>query len=119
MNVPKNIVSLMANKTRGLRVLFITNRNDPKVIKLLKQNFSFAKIDLMVADIRKLNYLKTKLEGSYDVVLLATAFISHKIYWKIRDACVDANVVLIDADKGRPNGCAIGFARDYFGNLYD
>jgi hypothetical protein len=88
--------------TRGQRILLVNNRSDPALLEALKSELEAEEVDGVSIDDRRLLTAAERVRNrSYDIVLCATGFMSHKAEGKIHEACNAAEVPYVRVGKGR------------------
>ena len=100
-------------RTRGRRLLFVSNRADPHLEAHLREGLQPVRLDWCVAEDRLIASAAERIvAGTYHVVLCATGFISHKTEKSLRDACLRGNVPYVRVFKGRLVSCLRALERD-------
>lgn len=101
-------------RTRGKRVLFVSNRNDPEIDERLREMFAFEEVDH--CEVKSSNVTakaKSVEQGGYDMVLAATGFLSHSTEGVFRDAARRAQIPHVRVNRGRPLSVALALAREF------
>ncbi len=100
--------------TRGKRTLFVSNRNDPTIDDLVRELFLFEDVDHCEIKTSNVSAKARSIEqGSYDIVLAATGFLSHSAENVLRDAARKAQVPHVRVNRGRPLSVALALAREF------
>lgn len=100
--------------TRGKRAVFVGNRGeDPELHASLEEQMSFAELDFVDGtDPRRLDGLVERIAGgSYDMVLAATGFLSHRVDQRLVPACRSRGVAYFRVHRGRLGACVRAIAR--------
>lgn len=98
-------------KVKGLRVLWVGNRNDQQLRARLQQEFAFDSIEMVQLNPKRLDSAAERLrrEG-VDLVLACTGFISHAAEGKLRKAA-GSEVRFVRVEKGRVGAVGRNLAR--------
>lgn len=101
-------------RTRGKRILFVSNRADPPLEADLREGLEPVRLDWCVAEDRRVaSAAQSIASGTYNFVLCATGFISHKTEKSLRDACIrGGRVPYVRVFKGRLVSCLRALERD-------
>ncbi|MBL8861936.1 MAG: hypothetical protein JNK02_07975 [Planctomycetes bacterium] len=100
-------------RTRGKRVLVVSNRNDPELDEKLRELFCFAEVDhCEVKNSNVASRAQSIERGTYDLVLAATGFLSHTAEGVLRDAARRSGVLHVRVNRGRPLSVARALARE-------
>lgn len=98
--------------TRGRRLLFVSNRKDPQLEQRLNEALQPALLDWCDGKASQIDAKAKRLQGGgYDVVIMATGFLSHSGENKLREACGRATAY-VRAFKGRELACLRAVVRD-------
>ncbi|WP_373046600.1 hypothetical protein [Vulgatibacter sp.] len=90
-------------RTRGKRVLFVSNRSEPRLQEVLVERLELACIDWREASPRRLDAaVEAIVGGSYDVVLAATGFLDHAADGVLKRASKRVGVPYLAVEKGKP-----------------
>lgn len=112
---PDTLPSLL-EKTRGQRVLFVSNRSDSLLQERLLDAFQFGQLDWTEATPRRVEAATEAIaSGTYDMVLGATGFLSHKEDGRLSRVCKSAGVPYVRTNRGRPAAVQLALARDLLG----
>ncbi len=106
--------------TRGRRILFVGNRADPGLQATLERSLEPRLLDWSDGKPAALQSLAARIrQGRYDLVLLATGFLSHSGEQVLRRACAQARppVPSVRAFKGRELAVLRAVLRDLGGML--
>lgn len=106
-------------RVEGKRTLVVSNREDPHLKRHLSEGLGiritdWAQVDKPAAAAAKATAIR---QGSYDLVIMATGFISHSDEPAIREACLAASIPYVRAGKCRLVGCAIAILEHGVGNV--
>lgn len=106
-------------RVEGKRTLVVSNREDPHLKRHLSEGLGvritdWAQVDKPAAAAAKAMAIR---QGSYDLVIMATGFISHSDEPAIREACIAAGIPYVRAGKCRLVGCAIAILEHGVGNV--
>jgi hypothetical protein len=108
------LLSEVRSRTHGKRALLVTNRADPELVRSLEDTFGFSTLEHCDnADRRIQSAAKRIQSGSYDFVLSATGFQSHKVDDKLRRSSVDADVPYVRVNRARRQACLRALAREF------
>lgn len=108
------LLQRLLGRTRGKRVLFVSNRNDPTIDEKLRELFAFEEVDH--CEVKSSNVAaraRSVEQGSYDMVLAATGFLSHSTEGVFRDAARRAQIPHVRVNRGRPLSVALALAREF------
>lgn len=105
-------------RTRGQRVLFVSNRSDSQLQEKLQTAFEFKQLDWAEATPRRVEAATEAIAaGTYDLVVGATGFLSHKEDGRLQRVCKSAGVPYVRANRGRPGAVQLALTRDLLGSL--
>ncbi len=98
----ERLLDVVRSRTEGKHVIFVSNRNDPDLVTMLKEGLGFAEIVWCEGGPRLVDSVTAKIvDGNCDYVLAATGFQSHSVDSKLYLACKRAEVPYIRVNKGR------------------
>ena len=104
-------------RTRGARVLFVSNRSDAEVASKLCETLVLRSIT--VCDGTKPRQVESACRsvrrGGYDLVLAVTGFLFHAVDASFVAAAGAADIPLVRVDRGRPAACLRALVRDFGG----
>ena len=82
----------------------------------LQSAFEFAQLDWAEATPRRVDAATEAIaSGTYDLVLGATGFLSHKEDGRLQKICKSAGVPYVRTNRGRPGAVQLALARDLLG----
>ncbi len=88
--------------TSGKQVLLVSNRNDQTLAELLRVRLEAVEVELAAIDERRVHAAAERIRnGSHELVLCATGFMSHGAEGVIRDACARGSIPCVRVGKGR------------------
>lgn len=107
------LLEKVRSRTRGRRLLFVSNRADPHLEAHLREGLEPVRLDWCIAEDRLIASAAERIAcGTYHIVLCATGFISHKTEKSLREGCLRGRVPYVRVFKGRLVSCLRALERD-------
>ena len=109
----RDLLEAVLPETRGKRALFVSNRTDPDLERIIREVFEFSNLDWCEGSPRRVQTVAERVAGgTYDIVLGATGFQSHSMDAHIMKACKRASVPYVRVHRGRQLACTMALARE-------
>ena len=115
----RDLLEAVLPETRGKRALFVSNRTDPDLERIIREVFEFSDLDWCEGSPRRVQTVAERVAGGmYDIVLGATGFQSHSMDSHLMKACKKAAVPYVRVHRGRQLACTLALARELGINVH-
>jgi hypothetical protein len=109
----KDILERAKELLQGKKVLFVSNRPDKRLQKKLADELG---IEVDWKDVERVSAAQTASDriknGQYDLVFVATSFVSHKSDKVVKAACKSSETRYVPVNKGTAQQVAQGVLKD-------